>query len=314
MYYPYFRGKQFELIAIRETAKLMAKVGFVPVIEPVKEALRGLEKTLRAISEAGGRAIVIVNPYHGDHQEDGAGISKLLQAEYLGNNHISAGILLRNPMTLADAVSVFEAHAKHNPTFVHAGFTAPKALAEHLGAELQTSRHVFIEEHANTLYRKHFDNSTRVLARDGFRRLKNAEYAKIPFEEFSELHLTYKSDLNMSGFGDFLIVGDSYSEGGGPAYAVAIHLTFIDPEKDDVMYIYHFVSTTNDTPTDPAGKFAQALKKLVEKLDAGNSKLLETEAIKEFRDLHAKGHFPGLGHVKKLSMRHHIETLAEYLG
>jgi hypothetical protein len=27
------------------------------------------------------------------------------------------------------------------------------------------------------------------------------------------------------------------------------------------MYIYHFVSTTNDTPTDPAGKFAQALEK-----------------------------------------------------
>lgn len=29
------------------------------------------------------------------------------------------------------------------------------------------------------------------------------------------------------------------------------------------MYVYHFVSDTRDTPTDPAGKFAQALAKLI---------------------------------------------------
>ena len=117
----------------------------------------------------------------------------------------------------------------------------------------------------------------------------------------------------MTGFGDFLIAGDVYSESGGPAYAVAIHLTFIDPDKDDVMYVYHFISDTNDTPTDPAGKFAQALEKLIAKLDSDNSHILETEAIKEFRSLHAKGHFPGLGYIKKLSMKHHIETLPTIL-
>jgi hypothetical protein len=315
MYHPYFRGKQFELIAIRETAALMASVGFVPIIEPVKEALKGLEKTLQTICDARGSAIVIVNPYHGDHQQDGTNITNLLQTRYIGNNAISAGILLRSSMTLAQAIDAYEAHKGHSPTFVHAGFTLQKALAEYLRGDLPDSRHVFVEEHANTLYRKHFDGSRhRVLVRDGFKRLKNAEYTKIPFEEFSELHLTYRSDLNMTGFGDFLIVGDSYSESGGPAYAVAIHLTFIDPDNDDVMYVYHFVSTTNDTPTDPAGKFAQALKQLIDKLNTGNSKLFETNAIKEFRDLHAKRHFPGLGYVKKLSMKHHIETLADYLS
>jgi hypothetical protein len=309
MYHPYFRGKQFELITIRETAELMAGAGFVPVIEPVKEALRGLEKTLQTICDAGGRAIVIVNPYHGDHQEDGTGITNLLQNGYVGNDAISAGILLRGNMSLADATGLYEAHKDHNPTFVHAGFTAQKALAEYLDDELAGSQQVFIEEHANTLYRKPFDGSTRVLVRDGFKRRKNAEYAKILFEEFSELHLTY-ADMNLNGFGDFLIVGDSYSESGGPAYAVAIHLTFIDPDKDEVMYVYHFVSITNDTPTDPAGKFAQALQKLVDTLNTGTSKLLETEAIKEFRELHAKGHFPGLGYVKKCPSSEHLAQLA----
>lgn len=310
MYHPYFRGKQFELITIRETAPLLAQKGFVPIIEPVREALGGLERTLKAICDAGGKAIVIVNPYHGDHRENGMSITNLLQQGYHGNNAIAAGILLRSDMTLEEAIACHANHEGHNPVIVHAGFTAPKTLAAHLADKMAVMCNVFVEDHAKILYRKHFEDSTRILVRDGFKRQRNADYPGL--EEFSDLHITYE-EVGMAGFGDFLIVGDVYSESGGPAYAVAIHLTFIDPDKDDVMYIYHFVSETKDTPTDPAGKFGQALAKLIRKLDSGKSKLLETSAIKEFRELHAKGHFPGLGYVKKLSMKHHIETLAAYL-
>lgn len=311
MYYPYFRGKQFELITIREMAQLLAAKSFVPVIEPVREALGGLKKALSAVCDAGGHAIVIVNPCHGDHQADGTSISSLLQEGFIGTDNIAAGILLRSDMTVDEVIACYNHHANHHPVLVHAGFTEPKALATELEAGMPNLTNVFVEEHAKHLYRKHFDQSTRVLVRDGFKRQRNADYPAM--EEFSDLHVTY-SDLGMAGFGDFLIVGDVYSEGGGPAYAVAIHLTFIDPDKDDIMYIYHFVSDTKDTPTDPAGKFAQALTKLITKLNSGTSHLRETEAIQEFRDLYAKGHFPGLGYVKKLSMKHHIETLAHYLG
>ena len=67
-------------------------------------------------------------------------------------------------------------------------------------------------------------------------------------------------------------------------------------------------------PTDPARKFAEALDKLIAELKSGKSKLIGSDAIREFGDLHAKQHFPGLGHVKKLSMKHHIETLARFLA
>ena len=314
MYYPYFRGKQFELITIREMAKLLAEKEFIPVIEPVRESLSGLRRTLAAVCDAGGRAIVIVNPYHGDHQEDGIGITDLLQEDFKDFDNISAGILLRTDMTVDAVMACYGQHVDHHPVLIHAGFTAPKVLAVELREGMSGLTNIFVEDYANTLYRKHFEGSTRILIRDGFKRRKNSEFAKIPVEEFSELHLTFQSDLGMSGFGDFLTVGDAYSDGGGPAYAVAIHLTFIDPNADEVMRIYHFVSTTNETPTDPAGKFAQALAKLIEKLDGGASHILETSAIQEFRGLHAKGHFPGLGYVKKLSMKHHIETLAAYLN
>ena len=269
----------------------------------------GSKRTLQAICDAGGNAVVIVNPYHGDHSDDGVSISSLLKKGFLGNDAIGAGVLLKKDMTLGEATTCFEAHKDHGVTLVHAGFTEAKALAAKLGDGLKDIRHVFFEGHCGKLYRKHFTGRDRILLRDGFERRRNADHPTI--EEFSDLHVTFGEE-GMDGFGDFLIVGDDYSEGGGPAYAVAIHLTFIDPDKDDAMFIYHFVSRRKDTPTDPAGKFAEALEKMITKLNEKGCKIQETSAVHEFRDLHAKKHFPGLGYVKKLSMKHHIETLADY--
>jgi hypothetical protein len=41
------------------------------------------------------QAIVIVNPYHGDHAHDGTDISKLLGNGHLDRTLIAAGILLK---------------------------------------------------------------------------------------------------------------------------------------------------------------------------------------------------------------------------
>lgn len=307
MYHPYFRGKQFELIAIRETAEVMARANFVPIIEPVRETLSGLEKTLSAICDVKGKAIVIVNPSYGDHSTSGHNISQLLRDNFSGSGNISAGILLNEGMDEDIALHLLNKHKNHQPCFIHAGFSEPRSLSEKINVKI--SKNIFLENYCGKLYRKYFNDSERILIRDGFKKRKNSEYP--PMEMFSDLHITYTEE-GMQGFGDFLIVGDDYSEGGGPAYAVAIHLTFLDPKKDNVMYIYHFVSTTKDTPTDPAGKFGQALSKLIKAVDAEDSPIFESTAVSEFKLLHKNGHFPGLGTVKKLSMKHHIETLANY--
>lgn len=78
------------------------------------------------------------------------------------------------------------------------------------------------------------------------------------------------------------------------------------------MYIRHFISKSNDTPTDPAGKFAEALAKLVERVEEDDL-IFKSDAYRQYKDFHDRGHFPGLGVVKKLSMQHHIETLAQFL-
>src|SRR5690349_18119767 len=102
MYYPYFRGKQFDLIAIRDTAETLADSGFTPIIEPVRDNLRGLERSMRAVCEAGGEAVVIVNPRHGDLAEDGEPISNLLADLIEEIEGISAGVFLHSQMSTED--------------------------------------------------------------------------------------------------------------------------------------------------------------------------------------------------------------------
>jgi hypothetical protein len=309
MYHPYFRGKQFELLCIREMAPILKGADFCPIVEPVRGTLSGLSRALDAVVEVGGRAVIIVNPHHGELSESGAPLSELLKQKYLGKPGISAGVLLKSTMTASQALKCYRDHALHSPVLIHSDFGEGKALAEKLGKQSGTQRHVFDGEYCGKLYQRHFAGGHRVLLRDGFERKKNREYEQL--EPFSDLHVTFL-DEGMNGFGDFLIVGDDFSESGGPAYAVAIHLTFIDPDQDDSMWIYHFVSDRQDTPKDPAGKFAEALEKMIRVLNKPKSKIWETAAVKEFRELHRQGHFPGLGYVKKLSMNHHIETLAGY--
>lgn len=147
------------------------------------------------------------------------------------------------------------------------------------------------------------------MLKDGFRKQNNRDYPDQEF--FSDLHATFK-DEGMTGFGDFLTIGNYFSEAGGPAYTVAIHLTYIDNNKDGEMHIHHFKSIRQDDPKDPAGKFLEALGKLMKEVQGQHSQLFHSSAVKEFVHLHQSGHFPGLGYVKKLSVKHHIETLADY--
>jgi hypothetical protein len=311
MYHPYLRGKQYELITVREMASCLAVADFRPIIEPVRNDFGGLQRALDAVRQANGHAIVIVNPQCGDLSDSGDASSDFFKQNCLGVPGVSAGILLSQGVSLGSALKCYDAHASHTPVLIHAGFAEPKPLAERLGSPTMDQRHIFVDRLCGKLYQKHFKGAYRALLRDGFKRMRNADYA--PVEPFSDLHATF-ADEGMNGFGDFLIVGDDYSEGGGPAYAVAIHLTFIDPDQDDAMLIYHFVSDSQDTPKDPAGKFAEALAKMIGTLNRPGSKVLETTAVAEFRALHNQGHFPGLGYVKKLSMNHHIQTLADYFA
>ncbi len=310
IYFPYFRGKQYELLTVRESALILSASGFVPIIEPVRSQLSGLSKTIDAVFEEDADIIVIVNPRIGDFSAHNQELVGLINEKHGEDKQVIVGVLLDEGVSLDQAKTLIDSYQGHRVALVHSGFSQSKALAEEIKDNPQIACSVFEDGKSGKLYQKHFEfQPNRVLLRDGFEKRRNADHPDV--EVFSDLHITYSLE-GMTGFADFLMVGDDYQESGGPAYTVAIHLTYINDDDDDIMYVRHFKSDRQDTPTDPAGKFAEALGKLIAHLDSPENQYYETTAITEFRELHEKGHYPGLGYVKKLSMKHHIETFAQY--
>jgi hypothetical protein len=67
MYFPYLRGKQFELLSLRELSILpLDAFKIVPIIEPVKKDLKSLETAIKALSKNSVKVQLVVNPEHGD--------------------------------------------------------------------------------------------------------------------------------------------------------------------------------------------------------------------------------------------------------
>ena len=62
MYFPYLRGRQFELIAIRDLASEDALEKIVPIIEPVKESFNSLNLANKILFETGVKPFLIMNP------------------------------------------------------------------------------------------------------------------------------------------------------------------------------------------------------------------------------------------------------------
>lgn len=309
MYYPYFRGKQYELIAIRERAELIASNHFCPIIEPVKDNLSSLKKTTEELRNKSAQFVLIVNPKYGDLKSNTLPLfQELINDDFSNDASLLLGYIADPNSNIMDIKDFVDEYNNFSIAMIHYGFTKGKDLSSVLSGATNVKKHIFIDNMSGKLYQNHFKGLGRILVRDGFKKQKNADYQER--EHFSDLHITYPGE-GMNGFGDFLMVGDDYMETGGPAWAIAIHLTYLDEEKN--MFIRHFVSDRTNTPTDPAGKFFEALEKLVREIEDGESPIFRSSACEEYLELHKKGHFPGLGYVKKLSMIHHLELIAEYL-
>lgn len=307
MYYPYFRGKQYELLAIRESAARIASGDICPIIEPVKSNLAMLERALKDLKTQDVKSIVVVNPKCGDYKDNRDAILEFISRQH--DINVRLGILLfdSDDILLASecAKKSYEISMIHGSNF--SGDDLRKIQS------IEAVEHIFLASKTGDLYRGQFrgEKFTKALIRDGFEQKRNSDYSQV--NHFSDLHITYK-DRGFSGFGDYLTVGEGYSESGGPAWAVAIHVTVIDVQAYNDMFVFHFVSDSNDTPIDPGKKFLEAVNKLTFWLqDPANLryKKLDTKAMKEFQDLGVEERYPGLGYVKKLSMKHHIELMAE---
>ena len=135
---------------------------------------------------------------------------------------------------------------------------------------------------------------------------RNVDYLNIPEDKFTEEHRFYSND-HFYGISDYTALPKDFIDGGMLPYAVAIHMTY--EKNQDEIYVRHFVSDTNDDQSNIQRKFFEATTKV--KVFFTNR--IQTTAINELIKLLEDGKYPGLGIIKKLSIRNHIELMNRIL-
>jgi hypothetical protein len=309
MYFPYLRCKQFELLALKEIAPLLEASVISPVLEPVKKSTSSFERALQTIIARGINFTVILNPIHGEFASNPSGIATMLNNHLSAYNNFQFGIIVNQFTNLDYVTELLEVLNFQRPlTLIHSGrLNDIDALREWCG-NYEVKYNLHGENFPVRRYRGIITGDTKVLLDDKFKpQAKNADYMNTPDEFFTDDHLYYEED-GFVGFGDFLTIGDDYAESGWLPYAIAIHLTY--KKENNEIWIRHFVSDSNNDTTDVAGKFGEALDKLIVFINAEH---ISTQAADEFRALHRDGHYPGLGSLKKLSIKHHIELVYDVL-
>lgn len=307
MYFPILRGRQFELLALRECVKEnVLSNQIIPIVEPVKVSSTYI-KTIDSFIEAKKPIAVIRNPQVGSW-------SKELEKE--------SNINIRNHVQ-----TQFE-----TPCVISSFYVTPKLemnvrTAVQMGNPIESlllicNNPEYVDEYENVIgekiplysvipdrgdFRRRI-RSNRVMCEDHFpKQTRNIDYLDTETEFFSSDHLYYADD-GYKGFSDYSVVGEEFSETGFAPYAVAIHIVYFD--KKNILRIAHFVSDSNDDISDPARKFAEAVKKLVE----WNQNMgLNTVGIQAFEKAYYYQTYPGSGVVKKYSIMHHLELMSKYL-
>lgn len=318
MYFPYLRGRQNELLCLRElllSNKLSKAI--IPVIEPVHFNSTFI-LTLKYFMEKERRIIVISNPKVGNFREEYVAALKLVQEgtdrkvpaykEMLENYNLICSSEFIEYAYIAEGEtvdSILAANADISKSAIINSTTHNVEMYEEHGRDL-VAKYTFIPKELEFIEAV---EGQKVLLADDFKKAKrNADYVDTPDERLNKNHITYGRQ-GFIGFSDYSIVGSEFEEGGFAPTAIALHIVYFGDKNE--LRVHHFVSTTNDSTKDPAKKFAEAMENMIkwEHYD----KLPITQGLGLLILSYEKGKYPGLGVIKKYSIMHHLEMMGRFL-
>ena len=303
-YSPILRGKQFELIALRDIAQIITNSKKIfHIIEPVKANFPSLNKAIESLINNNIKVGVVLNPTVGDLTADSINdLKSKLDTKFFDSENFTPFVYIKKKTQKEfwDMISSFPkigiiVHALsdlHNDSFLQ--------LLE--SGKIKTA--LFLDE--NRKLRKSLqDKGVKVaLIKDKFTpRKRNADYIDNDDELFTEEHI-YASSDGYDGFSDYTLMQSEFTEGGWLPYAIAIHLSYVNSENQ--VFVKHLVSDSNDDTSNVQGKFGEALKKAI---DFYNGKYPKTHAFELLVEYNNSGEYPGLGILKKISTMHHLELM-----
>jgi hypothetical protein len=312
MYLPYLRGKQNELIALRDYADCWSEQEQVvlPIIEPVKCTGKSLETTMIYLKEKSMKFALIINPKDGDFKKIDFDLTTLypflMEASY-NNNWIPTLLYHNNGAQLKDLMNKLDLHevmiifkeGYNDKNQDMQDLTRLERVEYIVDGDANSRSHKILQRHCNKnlirLDSKFIDQK------------RNADYEETPDEPFTEEPYYYMED-NLWGFSDYTALSQYYIEGGMLPSALAIHLTYENENQE--IYIHHFISDNKEGLGDIQGKFREAALK-VEVFFRNQDK---TRAVNELIEFLNPPHYPGLGVLKKIAVANHLELITNILN
>lgn len=309
MYFPYLRARQFELISLRELVNENKLQNITPVLEPVKESFNNLNLAHKVFQEKDFYAYLIVNPFKGEIPGDKefflTYISELDDRKFLPAFHYSDN---------ADyIISNIEKYNLKDCLIICLDNFSDEESLKTLCSNENVSKIMLLEPHK---YRS-LDRSIKSLGKfyirldDVFeKQQKNAHFLNIQAHKFTEEHLYYNQD-GYQAFADFTALPSEFVDGGSTPRAVVIHLTYLNRDLENQIWIRHFTSNDVDSIANVQGKFAQAAQKAIDFCD---ELPLLNSATNELKTYLEEGRYPGLGTVKKISIKNHLLIINDFLN
>ena len=302
------------MLALRDfSSENLNNKKIIPIIEPVKLQVNSLNLAISTMIDNGMKFAVILNPMDGDFKHPSVNndiITGLVPLTEDREHWIPAYLYKGDPMML-------QAHAeKHNLNHLMIVFPS--------GVDVNNERLMYFLSNERIAYIVTGNLGNNRSARGRLLRLgkqiislenrfqdkaRNADYANAVDEQFSEDFAYYRDD-GLAGFSDYTTLAKDFVEGGMLPYAIAIHLTY--QRSEDQIYVHHYVSDSNFDQSNIRGKFFEAVNKIAPFYDRGQ--YFKTLSVKELiqRSISEDG-FPGLGYIKKLSVKNHLELINHIL-
>ena len=307
MYFPYLRGKQFDLMALREFATANPNNrNIFPIIEPVKDTFNTMRIAIDCFFTNNQQFALVLNPELGDFKkttEEYDIIESLPTLSEHMNNWTPAFIF----SNVDNIRSIIDTYGLENVMIIFPnGINTSNPLISDILNDNRVKYIVNGEPESPSAMRllRSLTGKFRIRLDNKFiEKPRNVDYIGLGEDVFSEICYYYRDDDKYQGFSDYTTLPKDFIDGGMQPYAIAIHLTY--DKNDEKIYIQHFVSDSNYDQSNVQGKFAEAVKKVATFFQDKP----QTPALKSLIQLYVDEKYPGLGFIKKLSIRNHIELI-----
>ncbi|WP_125770250.1 sce7725 family protein [Companilactobacillus furfuricola] len=298
-YYPYLRGRMYDLLALKE-ACLANELGenIVPIIEPVRDSKELLD-TVQTLVDHEQPFSIIANPQVSVYGLNDTKLHPLPDLSKLVFFHPAA-------ILAPDFSSDFIQSDNNNSLLVARNYQLLKAYQD--TDLLKKVSGVLIPEEARL---HQLVKNKAITLTDPLTFVPHVEDYAIIDDEFFQSANWYQQIDNYHGFGDFSMVGSHYFDKGMPSRAIALHVIYVT--EDGTLRIHQFVSDSNESMRGQKEKFFEAIKKLSNWALENIHGLNRTTALEQLIEYADQTKFPGLGIVKKLSLRHHFQLMSRLL-